>query len=154
MKIKKENELINKRLYKIFLGLIKYTPIIIAINQIIGTILNYFGISSILITCFGGSSIIFLIILFLISYIFKFCYLFRLPLIYSTIIVLLKFMDGLIVLPIITIIMFQIIAIITGIFIVLFIYYVYKNRNNPQPDPILELCKKYCNINCGCTQEV
>ena len=48
MKIKKENELINKRLYKIFLGLIKYTPIIIAINQIIGTILNYFGISSIL----------------------------------------------------------------------------------------------------------
>lgn len=148
--MKKENELINKRLYKIFLGLIKYTPITIAVNQIIGTILNYFGISSILITCFGGASIIFIIILFLISYVFNFCYLFRLPLIYSTIIILLKFIDGIIGLLITTIMMFQIIAILTGIFVVLFIYYIYKNRNNPQPDPIIELCKKYCDINCGC----
>ena len=148
--MKKENELINKRLYKIFLGLIKYTPITIAVNQIIGTILNYFGISSILITCFGGASIIFIIILFLISYVFNFCYLFRFPLIYSTIIISLKFIDGIIGLPITTIMMFQIIAILTGIFVVLFIYYIYKNRNNPQPDPIIKLCKKYCDINCGC----
>lgn len=148
--MKKENELINKRLYKIFLGLIKYTPITIAVNQIIGTILNYFGISSILITCFGGASIIFIIILFLISYVFNFCYLFRLPLIYSTIIISLKFIDGIIGLPITTIMMFQIIAILTGIFVILFIYYIYKNRNNPQPDPIIELCKKYCDINCEC----
>ena len=148
--MKKENELINKRLYKIFLGLIKYTPITIAVNQIIGTILNYFGISSILITCFGGASIIFIIILFLISYVFNFCYLFRLPLVYSTIIISLKFIDGIIGLPITTIMMFQIIAILTGIFVILFIYYIYKNRNNPQPDPIIELCKKYCDINCEC----
>lgn len=148
--MKKENELINKRLYKIFLGLIKYTPITISISQIIGTILNYFGISSLLISCFGGASIIFIIILFLISYVFNFCYLFRLPLVYSTIIILLKFIDGIIRLPITIIAMFQIYAILTGIFVVLFIYYIYKNRNNPQPDPIIELCKKYCDINCGC----
>lgn len=148
--MKKENELINKRLYKIFLGLIKYTPITISISQILGTILNYFGISSLLISCFGGVSIIFIIILFLISYVFNFCYLFRLPLVYSTVIILLKFIDGIIGFPITTIAMFQIYAIITGIFIVLFIYYAYKNRNNPQPDPIIELCKRYCNFNCGC----
>lgn len=142
-------EPLNKRLYKLFLIVIKYTPITIAISQIIGTILNYLGISSILISCFGGASILFLIILFLISYIFKFCYLFRLPLVYSVIVTLLKFTDSIFGLPLSTLTSFQLHVIIVGIFIVLFIYYAYKNRNNPQPDPILELCKKYCNINCG-----
>ena len=148
------NDNVNKTLYKLFLITIKFTPISLFIFFVIGFILNFIGIPIFWITCIGGTSFAFLGLLYIISYVFKFCYLFRIPLYYITIVNIISIIDKIILIPISTLVMFEIYAILTGITLNIYIYYAYKNRNNPQPDPILELCKKYCNINCGCTQEV
>ena len=44
--------------------------------------------------------------------------------------------------------MYRIYFIITGLVIVLFIFIMYKNRNNPKVDPIKQLCETYCDCNC------
>lgn len=135
---------INKNLYKIFLAAVKFTPITLIILQLIGTILNYFGITSLILNCVGGTSIIFIILLYLISYVFKFCYLYRIPLNYMTIIIVIKLSDAFINLSINSITLYRIYAIITGLFIVTFIYYMYKNRKSKKVDYIKELCQRYC----------
>ena len=137
-----------KNLYKIFLGFIKVIPNILAICKIIGLILSYFNINSFLITCIGGTSIITLILLYLISYVFKFCGLYRLSLNYVSIITILSIFDWYIGIPISTKVIWRIYAIITGIFITLWIIIWYKNRNNPKVDHIKQLCDKYADCNC------
>lgn len=135
---------ISKNLYKIFLAAVKFTPITLIILQLIGTILNYFGITSLILNCVGGTSIIFIILLYLISYVFKFCYLYRIPLHYMTVIIVIKLSDAFINLPINSITLYRIYAVITGLFIVTFIYYMYKNRKSKKVDYIKELCQRYC----------
>ena len=52
----------NRNLYKIFLSVIKYTPMIISLIHVFASIIHYFGITSNLLACFGGTSILFIII--------------------------------------------------------------------------------------------
>ena len=147
------NDHVNKTLYKVFLGGIKFTPISLFILFVFGFILNLFGIPTFWIACIGGTSLIFLLFLYIVSYVFRFCNLFRIPLYYITIVNVISIIDKLILIPISTLVMFEIYALLAGITLIIYIYYMYKNRNNPQPDPIIELCKRYCNLNCNC-QEV
>lgn len=137
-------ESINKNLYKIFLAVIKYTPITLAIMQLIGTVLNIVNVTNLYLSCIGGCSLLFLIILYLISYVFKFCYLYRIPLNYITIIGLIKILTGSLELSEYAIEIFRIHISITGLFIVTFIYYMYKNRKSKKVDYIKELCQRYC----------
>lgn len=133
----------NKSLYKLFLGIIKYVPIILALFQTIGTILNYLGMPALAISCLGGSSILFLIVLFLIAGVFKFCYLYKIPLVYNTVMVTLKIIDSSIGIPLDTLILFRLHFVILGVFIILFVYYMYKNRGKPKVDYISSLCRRY-----------
>jgi hypothetical protein len=144
------NAHVNKYLYKIFLVGLKFTPITLFIIFIIGFILNIFGIPTFWVTWIGGTSLITLTLLYVLSYLFKFCYLFRIPLHYITVVNAIAIINKIFVLSSSAIFMLHIYFILAGITLVIFIYYIYKNRNNPQPDPIIELCKKYCDINCGC----
>lgn len=137
----------NKTLYKLFLSIIKFTPIIITIIHVVALILHYVGIPSTLLSCFGGISILFLIILYLISYIFKFCYLYRVPLWYITGIVLVNIIQ-LLGVGITTINLYRIYTIIFGFFLIVFIIYMYKNRKNPKVDYIKQLCENY--VDCSC----
>jgi hypothetical protein len=137
----------NKILYKLFLSIIKFTPIIITIVHTVALILHYVGIPSTLLSCFGGISILFLIILYIISYVFKFCYLYRVPLWYVTVIVLVNVIQ-LLGVGITTINLYRIYTIIFGFFLIVFIIYMYKNRKNPKIDHIKQLCDKY--IDCSC----
>lgn len=138
----------NKNLYKIFISLLKFIPMILALVQIIGLTLTYCGISSMLLSCFGGSSIIFIGMLFMMSYIFKFCYLYRIPLWYITVIIILNILRLTGLIPIDLIMFYRILALISGIFISLFIIYMYKNRNKPKVDHIKQLCENYAECNC------
>ena len=70
----------NKNLYKIFLIVIKYIPTVLAICKVITLITQYFKFRIFILTCIGGTSLIMLLLLYLISYIFKFCLTHRLPL--------------------------------------------------------------------------
>lgn len=138
----------NKNLYKIFLSVVKYTPIIIAIMNVIASIVHYFGITSNLLACFGGTSIIFIILLYIISYVFKFCYLYRVPLWYITVMMVLNIFRSIGILSLEVVLLYRIYAIVFGFFLVVFIIYMYKNRKNPKVDPIKQLCENY--IDCSC----
>lgn len=145
---------VNKTLYKIFLGGIKYTPITLMILFIIGFILNFFGIPSFWISCIGGSSLIFLILMYLISFVFQFCNLFRIPLYFITTVNVITIIDKIFILSINTIVLFELYAILSGITLVILVYHIYKNRNKKSKDIIIELYNRYCNEDCVCIQEV
>ena len=135
----------NKNLYKITAILVKYLPSGLALWQILMTILNYCGITMSILGCLGGTSLIFLGVLYLLSYLFQYCYLYRIPLGYNFIVgtlVILRasgFLNSMLILD-----FYRIIMIITGIFILVFVYFMYKNRNNPKVGGIKSFCEKYC----------
>lgn len=133
----------NKQLYKIFISIIRYTPMILAINHLLSLVLNYLGIELLLLSALGGTSLVFIGILYLISYVFNFCYLYRVPLWYNTVIIIMYVIRSFGFLPIDLEILYRVYAIIAGFFISLFVYYKYKNRNNKNIDHIKELCKRY-----------
>lgn len=133
----------SKNLYKTFLSILKFIPSTLSIVQIIGLLLNYIGVSNSILTCFGGASFLFVGLLFIMSYIFRFCYLYRIPLWYTTIIISLNLFRNLGLIPIALILFYRICLIVTGIFISLFVGYMYINRNNPKIDHIKQLCESY-----------
>ena len=139
------NALVNKNLYKMFLGIVKIIPNILAVCKIIGLILGYLKLPAFVITCFGGTSILTLLILYLISYIFKFCGTHRISLHYVTLICILTIFDYYVGIPLAYESLYKFYGIISGAFIITWIIVWYKNRNNPKIDHIKQLCDK-----CGC----
>lgn len=139
---------INKTLYKIFLSIVKYIPIILSLIFISHNVCVYFRITTILFTFLEGTSIIFIIVLYLVSWIFKFCYLYRLPLHYITIGNIIGVLDRLFKFSISNIGMLRIYFILFGIMLIVYIWLMYKNRNKPKVDPIKQLCETYCDCNC------
>ena len=137
------NITLSKDLYKIFIIFIKYVPNILALLKIIGLVLSYFNISSFFLTCFGGTSQILIVILYLISFIFRFCGLYRLSLNYITTITIITIIDYYIGIPIDNNAIYLIYESITGVFISLWIWIFYKNRKNPKVDHIKSLCERY-----------
>lgn len=67
-------------LYKIEVYLLKVIPIVLAIGDLINTLLSLFNIDTAIISYIGGVSFITIIFLYLSSYVFKFCEYHRLPL--------------------------------------------------------------------------
>ena len=140
--------LVNKNLYKIFLSVVKFIPVILAIFKIIGLVLSYLKINLFILTCVGGTSVITLLLLYLISYIFKFCGIYRLSLHYVTLITTLSIFDWYIGIPASMETIWRMYSIITGAFMTSWIVIWYKNRHNPKIDYIKQLCDKYADCNC------
>lgn len=134
----------NKNLYKIFLIVIKYIPTILAILKLLTLITNYLQFRVFILTCVGGTSLIMLLLLYLISYIFKFCLTHRLPLHYVTIISILTMLDYYLGSAISVITSYRVYVILTGIFIITWILVWFVNRKNPKVDHIKQLCESYC----------
>ena len=132
----------NKTLYKLFLIIIKFLPNVLALIQIISLLLHSIGINSFGLTCIGGTSLSFLLLLYFISYIFKFCGIHRLSLHYITTITITSILSVWFNINI-----SRIYPIITGIFILSWIIYWYKNKNNKKVNDIKLQCDK-C-IDCG-----
>lgn len=143
-----DNTIRNKQLYRLFLLVIKYIPNILAIVKILSLTLSYFGVKSFLLTCLSGTSILFLGILYLISIIFRFCGLYRLSLNYVTLITGITICDWYFDFPIEMLGMYTIYAVISGVFIISWIVYWYKNRHKPKIDHIKQLCDSYSDCNC------
>lgn len=142
------NASVNKNLYKIFLIIIKHVPNILAIIKIVTLICNYFKISIFALTCFGGTSIITLLLMYLISYIFKFCGTHRAALHYTTSVCVLTMIDYYIGIPLSAVWVYRLYTIITGVFMTSWIIIWYTHRYNPKIDHIKQLCDKYAD--CGC----
>lgn len=138
----------NKNVYKIFLSLIKYVPTLLAILQIVSLCLSYAGITSFLVTCLSGTSIVFLILLYLIAEVFRFCGLYKISLNYVSIVTLLTIFDWYFKFPLDIADRYIMYAFITGVFIVTWIIYWYTHRNNPKVDHLKQLCDKYTDCSC------
>jgi hypothetical protein len=133
----------NKNLYKVFLILIKYTPMLLAMTKLGSLITNYLKIRVFALTCIGGTSIIFLVLMYIISYVFKFCLTHRLPLHYTAITSGLTIADYYIGLPLQANSLCHMYVIVTGVFMLLWIIVWFVNRKNPKIDHIKQLCESY-----------
>lgn len=136
---------VDKTLYKIFLSAIKFIPSALACIQILNLILSYFKSVSFFLTCIGGTSFIFLGLLYILSYLFQFCGTHRISLHYITLITSLTTFDWYIGIPIDLSMKFLIYGIVTGVFILTWLIFWYTNRKNPKIDYIKNLCESYCN---------
>lgn len=140
-----KNDLLkSKHLYKLTAFIIKYLPFVLTLIQVILLGLNYFGIVFLPLSFLGGTSLLFLGLLYLLSYLFQYCSLYRIPLGYNlavNTVVLLKAMS---ILDISTMGAYRLIVVITGVFALIFIYFIYKYRNNPKVGGIKAFCDKYC----------
>lgn len=135
---------VNKTLYKLFLSIIKFIPNILALTKIITLLLSYLKVTSFAVTCIGGTSIIFILLLYGISYVFQFCGTHRLSLHYVAIITGLTIFDWYVGIPLNVEALYTLYAIITGAFMTSWIVIWYKNRNKPKIDHIKQLCDSYC----------
>ena len=138
-----DNTINSKNTYKIFLSILKFLPTILAVTKILGLILSYLGLTSFTLTLFGGTSIALLVILYILSYIFRFCLLHRLSLHYITTITVITSVIYYLDLSIIHNILLYMFSIISGIFIVAYVVVAYIGRKNPKIDHIKQLCENY-----------
>lgn len=142
------NSNISKKFYKIFLILTKYIPITLSLIFLTQNVLVYSGVSTPILLYLGGSSFIFILLLYILSWVFQFCHLYRIPLHYVTIGNSIGILDKWFRFPFSNIGMLRIYFVLFGIMLIAYIWYIYKNRNNPKVDHIKQLCETYCD--CGC----
>lgn len=119
---------------KLFLVLIKYIPIIQLVGILFNNTLYYFGVNSLFsyfIDFVLGNSIITIILLFVISYVFGYCNWYRTILISNFLNSLLAFIDFTIGLSISDIQLLLTYYIISSVFIIIAVYsHVRKTKNN------------------------
>jgi len=139
-----EIKAIDKNLYKIFISILKYTPITLLILFMIGFVLNIMGISTLVITCLCGTSLMTLTLLYILSYIFKFCNLFRMPLHYVAATNIITLIVKVIGITTLNLLLLRVYLITGALILIFYIWNTYKNRNKPKNDPIKDLCKRYC----------
>lgn len=135
----------SKNLYKIFLVAVKYLPLTLLLVKVINIICAYFKIFSTAFSFIGGTSILFLALLYIIAIIFKYCYLYKMPLYFLTITDLFLMVTKIFTFN--TLDIYRILFFIFGIFMITYIAYAYLTRNNPNRkiDYIKDFCERYCN---------
>ena len=114
----------NKLLYRIELYMIKVIPMIYALLCLLNTTLSYFNINIEILSYIGSVSLVTLILLYTLSYAFKFCEYHRMFIHYTTITWILNIIDLYIEIPVSDICYLGIQLIIAGIslFIILYLY--------------------------------
>lgn len=114
-------ERLNKKYYKLFLIILKYTPFILMIIDLLSTSFSYFNISCNLLSYIGGVSLIFLIILYILSTIFKYCTLYRFPLYYITVTNIIAIVDNYYKLPLSDLNLLRLYFVILGLLFVVYV---------------------------------
>lgn len=135
---------LSKQLYKVFLICLRFTPITLAINFIASLICNYYKIYCFFFLYFGGVSFIFLGLLYLMSWVFQFCHLYRIPLHYVTICNIIGLTDKWTHYAINVLTLYRMYGIITGIALLLYVWFVYKNRDKNTIQHVKHLVDRMC----------
>lgn len=124
----KLNANLNKRLYKLLIVVLRYIPVVLSINDILHSVLSYYNINCYILSCLGGVSMIFLLMLYIISYVFRFCYLYRIPLYFITVTNLTALYDLYIGISLEDIQMIRIYLMLFVVSMISFIYLKIKNK--------------------------
>ena len=123
-----EDRLKSKRLYKIFLIMLKYIPIIIGICYMLSTIFSLIGINIAFFSVFSGMSILTLLFLLIVSFVFNFYLYHRVFLYYATTIDFINWIDYLYTIPITTYNLLVFECVLAGITILISIMSYVKHR--------------------------
>lgn len=129
----REEVRLNKSLYKIFLIFIKYAPIVDLISEIGYSIFAYFRLDGSAFMFLGGFSIIGIVLLYLISYVFKFCYLYRMALHSIVLVNIMAIIDTLIKIPISDLNMLRVHLVILLIGVISYIKFNHKYNKKSRP---------------------
>jgi hypothetical protein len=123
---------VEKLTHKLTLICVKYIPILVAIVELLGTVLSFLNIGTILLAYLFGSSVATLIPMYIMSYAFKFCKYHRMVLNYIVANKLIFMLDYLFVIPLSATGFIATTITLAGIFLALTIYnYLkYGDRNN------------------------
>ena len=121
---------VGKALYKIELLLIKIIPYIISCFYLSNTILSYYNIELPILSLIAGTSILTLLFLYISSFVFRFCVYHRLPIYYIFISDCIAYYDILVGIPISNRSLFSLNLIIAGIFILLLVYFKFKQHES------------------------
>ena len=128
--MKKVEAGVGKSLYKIELLIIKVIPFIIMCCYVVNSILSYFNTDAPILAITGGLSILTWIFLYVSSFVFKFCIYHRLPLYYILISDILAYYDNVIGIPISNKELFVLNIAIIGVFILLIVYFKFKQHES------------------------
>lgn len=119
----------NKYLYKIFLIILRYIPIIVGICYMLNTLLALIGIDIVVLSWLSGISILPFIFILIASFAFKFCLYHRVFLYYIAVSDIINWIDYLWTLPLSIYNLFAIHGILAGITIAIaIISYVKDNK--------------------------
>jgi hypothetical protein len=123
---------VEKLTHKLTLICVKYIPILVAIVELLGTVLSFLNIGTILLAYLFGSSVVTLIPMYIMSYAFKFCKYHRMVLNYIVANKLIFMLNYLFVIPLSATGFIATTITLAGIFLALTIYnYLkYGDRNN------------------------
>lgn len=124
----KVESLRSKALYKLELYLIKIIPMLMALGNLVNTILAYFYIDVPLLSYMCGTSILVLMFLYLSSYVFRFCKYHRMFIHYVTFNWLLNIIDYYIGIPLNSKDLFFGYLIVTGITMFTIVYLKFKKK--------------------------
>lgn len=117
-----------KLLYKIELYLVKVILMLYALLTLLNTTLSYFGIDAAILSYIGSVSFITLLLLYITSYVFRFCEYHRMFIHYTTITWILNIIDLYIGIPISDVWYLGIQLIIAGISLFLILYLYVRNN--------------------------
>ena len=123
-----EERLLERRTYKLLLGMLKVIPMLLAFLAIVNTMLDFLGVESSVISMFGGISVLSLAFLYLASYVFRFCIYHRMFLHYILANNTITLLDYYIGIPIDTFNLFILHVVLIGLFLFLVLYFYRKER--------------------------
>ena len=124
----KEERLRSKYLYKIVILALKIIPMLLALFDIVNTLLGFLGIECHWISYFGGISILTLVFLYLVSYVFGFCRYHRMFLHYVLVTNTISIIDFEVGIPVSNLTLLGIHTVILGIFLFLILYFYRRER--------------------------
>lgn len=126
-----EERLRSKYLYKILLLTLKSIPMLTAIGYTLNTLFAYIGIDTPVFSHICGISLLPWAFILLSAYVFKFCIYHRMFLYYVLIIDIINSVDYYIGIPISTMNLFAIHAVIISVFLFLILYFYVKHHKKP-----------------------
>ena len=113
---------LNKLLYKLELYLVKIIPIVIAVLEVLNTVLSYLNIDVEIISMVAGMSLLPLLFLYVSSYVFRFCSYHRMFIHYIAVNEAISWYDYKIGIPVTDKSLLVLHLLIVGLFFILIIY--------------------------------
>lgn len=121
---------VGKSLYKLELLIIKVIPFVLMLCYVLNSVLSYFNINGEIFSVIGGQSVLTWLFLYISSFVFKFCVYHRLPLYYILLSDIISYYDNIIGIPITNRELFVLNISIIGIFILLIVYFKFKQHES------------------------